>query len=255
MKVNCLTVVVALFSSSAKAWSLFGSTTPCLKDESHDVSKYITDFVEQLDTVLKSSYKKSKPALQDAFVEAQTLIADKFTDFNIEQRDAEYFIYVDVPGFSKDEVHISTDDYRFYLDAEHVCPTKSSILPWKEDPDTCIPRSKSASFILPNDADAEKWQSMFQEGVLKIRIARKRRNTKVLSLQDKWEEWQDNVKTQVEDLKENVSHMTDVAKDTVSGLVSSSKDSTKHVAKEALRRAEEELKRRQEDIERMKKEL
>ena len=49
--------------------------------------------------------------------------------------------------------------------------------------------------------------------------------------------------------------MTDVAKDTVSGLVSSSKDSTKHVAKEALRRAEEELKRRQEDIERMKKEL
>ena len=90
---------------------------------------------------------------------------------DLSENDSHYTITVEIPGVNKDDVHVELQDDLLVISGE-----KKSEREEKKDRGRYLERSYgsfSRSFTLPGDADAERLEASFKDGVLKIRVPRR----------------------------------------------------------------------------------
>ena len=88
----------------------------------------------------------------------------------LSENDSRYTITVEVPGVKKDDVHVDLREGMLVIHGE-----KKSEREEKKDRSRYIERSYgsfSRSFTLPSDADADRLEASFKDGVLTIQIPR-----------------------------------------------------------------------------------
>lgn len=90
---------------------------------------------------------------------------------DISENDSHYTITVEIPGVRKDDVQVELRDDMLVIQGE-----KKSEREEKKERGRHVERSYgsfSRAFTLPSDADAERLEASFKEGVLTVRIPRR----------------------------------------------------------------------------------
>jgi HSP20 family protein len=90
---------------------------------------------------------------------------------DLSENDTHYTITVEIPGVQKDDVHVELQDDMLVIHGE-----KKSEREEKKDRGRYLERSYgsfSRSFTLPSDADAERLEASFKDGVLTVRMPRR----------------------------------------------------------------------------------
>ena len=117
----------------------------------------------------------------ESFLPRRRLFEDFFRDFpamprafapavELSEDDAKYTITVEIPGVKKDDVHVDLRDGMLVIHGE-----KKSEREEKKERSRYVERcygSFSRSFTLPSDADADRLDASFKDGVLTIQIPR-----------------------------------------------------------------------------------
>ena len=88
----------------------------------------------------------------------------------LSENDQSYTITVEIPGVNKDDVHVDLQDGMLVIHGEKKCEREE-----KKERGRYIERSYgsfSRSFALPGDADADRLEASFKDGVLKIVVPR-----------------------------------------------------------------------------------
>ncbi|HEX5065825.1 MAG TPA: Hsp20/alpha crystallin family protein [Myxococcota bacterium] len=125
------------------------------------------------------------PALWEGFFpRGGRVFGDLFRDFpqsaraaafvpamDVSENDSHYTITVEIPGVRKDDVHVELRDDMLVIQGE-----KKSEREEKKERGRYIERSYGSfnrAFTLPGDADGERLEASFKEGVLTVRIPRR----------------------------------------------------------------------------------
>jgi HSP20 family protein len=90
---------------------------------------------------------------------------------DVSENDSHYTVTLEIPGVSKDDVQVELRDDTLVIHGE-----KKSEREEKKDRGRYVERSYgsfSRAFTLPADADAERLEASFKEGVLSIRVPRR----------------------------------------------------------------------------------
>ncbi len=86
------------------------------------------------------------------------LFGTGFDDYELYEEDDQYVLNVDMPGFDLDDVHVSWDEGRLFLWAEH-------------DDDTHGRRkSYRRTFRLPKEIEPDEITAHYRNGVLEVRL-------------------------------------------------------------------------------------
>lgn len=202
-------VTFAALCNASLLWPFAKEAAPI---ESHpDFSK----FVEQTNSV----YMKELARLHEKKEDYRQNIRNWLSDFTVQTHKDEYFMFLDIPGMNKDDLTVHLDDNSVHVSGEHKCTDTSNLLPWKEDEITCIPRSIQASLELKKDADMNRVQVVFRDGVLKIRVPRMHRNLPLVKLQEKWGDITESVMDFINDTQEKVTNVVGDVVEAVDGVV------------------------------------
>ena len=89
---------------------------------------------------------------------------------DIEETDKNYMIHAELPGLDKDKVKVSVEDGVLMLSGERNLERKVEGKTFHR-----VERSHgtfSRSFTLPEDADSEKVNANYKDGLLEIRVAK-----------------------------------------------------------------------------------
>ena len=130
-------------------------------------------------TQLKENGTSLFPALSDFFEKDSWMAPDKFfrtfqnpmPAANVSETDNEYKIELAIPGFKKEEVKVNLENDVLTISAEN----KEE----KEENNKKFTRKEfsygsfTRSFLLPKAANAEKINAKYEDGMLKLEIAKK----------------------------------------------------------------------------------
>ena len=108
--------------------------------------------------------------LEDVLRDPSTRARGFVPAVELSENDHSYTITVEVPGVNKDDVHVDLHEGMLIIHGE-----KKSEREEKKDRGRYIERSYgsfSRSFTLPADADADRMEASFKDGVLKIVVPR-----------------------------------------------------------------------------------
>jgi HSP20 family protein len=124
------------------------------------------------------------PSWEGFFPRGGRLVGDLFRDWpqsaratgfvpamDVSENDAHYTITVEIPGVRKDDVHVELRDDMLVIQGE-----KKSEREEKKERGRYVERSYgsfSRAFTLPSDADGDRLEASFKEGVLSVRIPRR----------------------------------------------------------------------------------
>ena len=107
---------------------------------------------------------------EDLFREFPTRARGFVPAVELSENDESYTITVEIPGVNRDEVHVDLHEGMLIIHGE-----KKSEREEKKERGRYIERSYgsfSRSFTLPTDADADRLDASFKDGVLKIVVPR-----------------------------------------------------------------------------------
>lgn len=190
---------LSIFSvNTVSAWNLFGGNshngrdlhkdTEAIRDSANEFAEMVTNAIQEqimhFSKNMKTAKDRTSPFLNEAYLRSNIFL----TDFNVDVREDEYFLYLDVPGVRKGDIRIHTDEFSIQVEAKHECPKKHSMMPWVEDEKTCVERNYESTAHFPRDADLSKLQIILQDNVIKARVPRKRQHLQPRTLQDRWED-------------------------------------------------------------------
>ena len=123
--------------------------------------------MEELHNRLANMFNRSPVRRQDGQEESMT-VAEWAPLVDISEDDKEYLIKAELPGVKKEDVHISVENGVLTITGERKFE--------KEEKNKKYHRVERAygsfvrTFIVPDDAEADKVAAEFKDGLLKIRI-------------------------------------------------------------------------------------
>lgn len=79
-------------------------------------------------------------------------------DYELYEADDEFVLTIDMPGFSRDEIHVNWDEGRLFISAEH------------SDPDRGREKTYSRTFRMPKEIEPDEINAQYRNGVLEIRL-------------------------------------------------------------------------------------
>ena len=216
---------VLTVSATARAdWWPFSQQLSPEHLEFKNVVEQTNGAINMLTEMLKEQAETATNRVKTANARYKMSWNNIITDFNIETRDKEYFLYLDAPGIHRNEIGIYSDQSTIHVEGEHSCKESADYMPWREDPKTCVKRKVDSTITMPRDADLEKIQILMEDGVVKIRVPRNGQSIKMIQLQERWN-----------DITEKVGEMVE----NVSGVVENVAESVVDKAKEYVAEAQE----------------
>ncbi len=79
-------------------------------------------------------------------------------DYELFEEDNEYVLTIDMPGFERDEIHVSWDEGRLFITAEHENESRGQR------------KSYSRTFRVPKDVEPDEITAQYRNGVLEVRL-------------------------------------------------------------------------------------
>lgn len=79
-------------------------------------------------------------------------------DYELFKDDDEYVLTIDMPGFERNEIHVSWDEGRLFIAAEHENETRGQR------------KSYSRTFRVPKEVDPDDITARYRNGVLEVRL-------------------------------------------------------------------------------------
>ena len=86
------------------------------------------------------------------------LFGTAFDDYELYEEDGEFVLDIDMPGFDLDDVHVSWDEGRLFVWAQH------------EDEGRGRRKSYRRTFRLPKEIEPEEITAQYRNGILEIRL-------------------------------------------------------------------------------------
>lgn len=151
---------------------------------------------------------------------------------HIRSRPEEYDLFLDVPGYSRDDLQVRLDGDVIHVEGKHACQMQKKQEVEKKkgeekvgkkegqeeevDP-FCLTRQMQTDFVLPRDASPKDASVILENGMLKIRVARQVNHgtrNKILEIYDKAKE---SVQDAYESTKANIGEAIGRMKESVVG--------------------------------------
>jgi HSP20 family protein len=110
-----------------------------------------------------------KLIVNDVLPAANIIFGNHVGAINIDELEKSYNIYVNVPGFSKEEISIKIKDDQLLISGEKKEKEEKTVFSYKEFKHDKFNRS----FSIPEDADAESIKAQYKSGVLEIVFTKK----------------------------------------------------------------------------------
>lgn len=86
------------------------------------------------------------------------LFGSSFDDYELYEEDGEFVLTVDMPGFDLDDVHVSWDEGRLFIWAEH------------EDEGRGRRKTYRRTFRMPKEIEPDEINAHYTNGVLEVRL-------------------------------------------------------------------------------------
>lgn len=86
------------------------------------------------------------------------LFGSGLDDYELYEEDEEFVLNVDMPGFDLDDVHVSWDEGRLFIWAQHDTETRGRR------------KSYRRTFRVPKEIEPDEITAQYRNGVLKVRL-------------------------------------------------------------------------------------
>lgn len=93
-----------------------------------------------------------------SFDRPSRLIGTSTEDFELYEEDDEFVLDIDLPGFDREDIHVSWDEGRLFVWAQ------------LEEPDRGRRKSYRRTFRLPKEIEPDEIEAHYRNGILEIRL-------------------------------------------------------------------------------------